>query len=346
VIAVRRLIIQNYHFGDHAPKTGVIGDSASDLSLNDSPKSPVFKPVVAAQYRIASALLQAAVGAIIRALGRDVPIGELIFARAAFGVAVLLVFYGVRGEILDALGTKYPLRHVGRGISSVSSSIAFFSALVYLPLVNVTVLAYSSPVIAVLFAAIGLRERVRVYRWSAVCVGFIGVLITVWPYLNSAYLFDTAAGVGIGLALSSAIGSALSAVQMRRLVQTERTSAIVFYLYAASMFVAAFSLPFWFVAPSSSQVMALLGAGALNVLSQTCTTQSYRYAPASSVVIFDYTTIVFAFVFGYFFLGELPQYQVYIGGTTIAIASIFIVLREQQLHKAIAAAAVATSDRV
>lgn len=310
------------------------------------PKPLVSKPLVAAQYRVVSALLQASVGAIIRALGQEIPIGELVFARAAFGVAVLLVFYGARREIFEALSTKHPFRHVGRSLSSVGSSIAYFTALVYLPLVNVTVLAYSSPVIAVLLAAIALRERVRVYRWTAVCVGFVGVVITVWPYLNSAELFGTAAGIGIGLAIGSAIGSALSAIQMRRLVQTERTSAIVFYFYAASMFASAFSLPFWFVTPSRGQAVALLAAGALNVLSQTSTTQSYRYAPASSVVIFDYTTIVFAFVIGYFFLGELPQYQVYIGGVTIAAASIFIVLREQQLNKAIAAAAVATSDRV
>jgi len=290
--------------------------------------------------------LQASVGAIIRALGQDVPIGELMFARAGFGVAVLLAFYGARGEIFEALGTKYPLRHVGRGLSSVSSSISYFAALVYLPLVNVTVLAYSSPVIAVLFAAIVLRERVRAYRWSAVCIGFIGVLITVWPYINSTQLLGTAAGIGIGLALGSAISAAISAVQMRRLVQTERTSAIVFYFYAASMLASAFSLPFWFVVPSGVQSLALLAAGVFNILSQMCTTHSYRYGPALSIVIFDYTTIIFAFLLGYFFLGELPQSQVYIGGTIIAAASIFIVLRERQLNKIIAAAAVATSDRV
>ena len=310
------------------------------------PKPLASKPLIAAQYRIASALLQASVGAIIRTLGQDIPIGELIFARAGFGVAVLFAFYGARGEISEALGTKYPLRHVGRGLSSVSSSIAYFAALVYLPLVNVTVLAYSSPVIAVLFAAIVLRERVHAYRWSAVCIGFIGVLMTVWPYVNSTQLFGTAAGIGIGLALGSAIGSAISAVQMRRLVQTERTSAIVFYFYAASMLASAFSLPFWFVVPSDVQSLTLLAAGVFNVLSQMCTTQSYRYGPASSIVIFDYTTIIFAFLLGYFFLGELPQSEVYIGGTIIAAASIFIVLRERQLNKTIAVAAVVMSDRI
>jgi len=114
----------------------------------------------------------------------------------------------------------------------------------------------------------------------------------------------------------------------------------------ANLGVSAFSLPFWFLMPNIMQSLALLGAGAFNILSQTCTTQSYRYAPASSVVIFDYTTIIFAFVLGYFFLGELPAYQVYIGGAIIAAASIFIVLRERQLNKTIAAAAVITTDRV
>jgi len=100
------------------------------------------------------------------------------------------------------------------------------------------------------------------------------------------------------------------------------------------------------VVPSSTQSLALLAAAVFNVLSQTCTTQSYRYAPASSVVILDYTTIIFAFVLGYFFLGELPEYQVYIGGSIIAAASIFIVLRERYLNKTIALAAMETRDRV
>jgi drug/metabolite transporter (DMT)-like permease len=314
--------------------------------LNNSHKSIASKPLVAAQYRIASALLQASIGAIIRSLGQDLPIGELIFARSALGVMVLLVFYGFRGEIAEALGTRHPMRHVGRGISSVTASITYFAALVYLPLVDVTVLAYSSPLIAVLLSGIFLRERVRAYRWSAVCVGFAGVLLTVWPYLHSTHLLSDAAGLGIGLALGSAIGAALSAVQMRRLVQTERTSAIVFYFYAASMLISVLSLPIWFAVPSAAQSLALVTAGVFNILSQTCTTQSYRYGPASSVVIFDYTTIVFAFMIGYLFLGELPAYEVYMGGTIIAAASIFTVLRERQLNKTIAAAAVATTDRV
>jgi drug/metabolite transporter (DMT)-like permease len=314
--------------------------------LSNSSKFIASTPLIAAQYRIASALLQASVGAIIRSLGQGLPIGELMFGRSALGVIVLLAFYGFHGEIAEAIGTRHPLRHVSRGISSVTSSITYFAALVYLPLVDVTVLAYSSPVIAVLFSAIFLRERVRAYRWSAVCIGFAGVLITVWPYLHSTHLLANGAGLGIGLALGSAIGAALSAVQMRRLVQTERTSAIVFYFYAASMVVSALSLPFWFTVPSAAQSLALVTAGAFNILSQTFTTQSYRYGPASSVVIFDYTTIVFAFMIGYFFLGELPVYEVYIGGTIIAAASIFIVLRERQLNKTLAAAAVVTTDRV
>jgi drug/metabolite transporter (DMT)-like permease len=81
-------------------------------------------------------------------------------------------------------------------------------------------------------------------------------------------------------------------------------------------------------------------------LSQTFVTQSYRYAPASSVVILDYTSIVFAFLIGYLFLGELPGYLVYFGGAIVAAASIFVVLRERQLNKTLAAIAVVNTDQV
>ena len=181
------------------------------ISILPQPKPLASKPLIAAQYRIASALLQASVGAMNRALGQDVPIGELMFARAGFGVAVLLAFYGARGEISEALVTKYPLRHVSRGLSSVSSSLAYFAALVYLPLVSVTVPGYSSPVIAVLFAATVLRERVRSYRWSAVCIGFVVVLITFWPYVNSTQLLGTADRDWRWVSTGSAISAAISA---------------------------------------------------------------------------------------------------------------------------------------
>lgn len=134
--------------------------------------------------KIASAFLFTLMNAGIKASSATYPITQVVFFRSLFGLAVLVVWLWARGEFPSALKTKRPGGHLLRGLVGVSAMAFGFTSVALLPLADSTALAYVSPLIAVVLAALVLGERVRIYRWSAVIAGFCGVLVMVWEHLG------------------------------------------------------------------------------------------------------------------------------------------------------------------
>ena len=120
-------------------------------------------------------------------------------------------------------------------------------------------------------------------------------------------------------------------IQTRRLTDTETTSSIVFYfsLYCALAGLA--TLPFGWIWPNGMQLAVLIGAGVIGGLAHIVLTTSYRYAPASLVAPLDYTTMIWAFILGYWMFGEIPSIYVYVGAAIVAASGIFVIWRERQL---------------
>ena len=112
------------------------------------------------------------------------PVGQSVFFRTAFAIVPVVLIYAWRRELMSAVRTTRPLGHLGRGVISVGGMFLNFAALARLPLVDATAISFASPLITVAFAASFLNERVRIYRWSAVIVGFVGVIVMLWPYLE------------------------------------------------------------------------------------------------------------------------------------------------------------------
>ena len=284
-----------------------------------------------------SALLFALLSACVRYVGEQgVPLGQIVFFRAAFAILPVVLIYTWRDELVDAVRTGRPLGHLGRGLISVASMFLNFAALARLPLVDATAISFAAPLITVAFAAIFLGERVRAYRWSAVAVGFVGIIVMLWPYLNLAQYAaggsaTVAATIGVACALLAALTNAGSVIQTRRLTDTETTSSIVFYfsLYCAVAGLA--TLPFGWIWPGVMQLAVLIASGVVGGLAHIVLTTSYRYAPASLVAPLDYTMMIWAFVLGYFLFGELPTIYVFVGGAIVAASGIFVIWRERQL---------------
>ena len=284
-----------------------------------------------------SALLFALLSACIRYLGESqVPLGQLVFFRAAFAIVPVVLIDAWRGELIGIVRTARPFGHLLRGTISMAGMFLNFAALARLPLVDATAISFAAPLITVAFAAFFLGERVRIYRWSAVAVGFGGIVVMLWPYLNlSQYAAGgsatVAATVGAACGMLAAFTNAGSVIQTRRLTDTETTSAIVFYfsLYCAIAGLA--TLPFGWVWPTATQLAVLIATGVIGGLAHIVLTSSYHYAPASLVAPLDYTTMIWAFVFGYVLFGELPTIYVFIGGAIVAASGIFVLWRERQL---------------
>ena len=120
-------------------------------------------------------------------------------------------------------------------------------------------------------------------------------------------------------------------IQTRRLTQSETTSSIVFYFSLVRAIAGALTLPFGWHAPTARELTALIALGILGGLAHIFLTESYRYATASVVAPFDYTSMLWALLLGYWLFGELPDTLVYVGGTIVAAAGLFVIWRERQL---------------
>jgi drug/metabolite transporter (DMT)-like permease len=294
----------------------------------------LFKAIA---LKLASALMFALLSAFVRYCGETgVPVGQIVFFRSACAIVPVLIIYAWRNELIWAVRTSRPFGHLGRGTISVIGMFLNFAALARLPLVDATAISFAAPLITVAFAAWFLGERVRAYRWTAVGVGFAGVIVMMWPYLNfsqygAAGAAASAASVGAMLALAGAFTNAGAVIQTRRLTDTETTSSIVFYFSLSCAVAGLATWPFGWVEPDGWQLAALLGAGLVGGIGHILLTESYRYAPASMIAPFDYTTMVWAFVLGYAMFGEVPTIYVYIGAAIVAGAGLFVIWRERQL---------------
>jgi drug/metabolite transporter (DMT)-like permease len=227
-------------------------------------------PLKAIGLKLISALLFAAMSALVRQLGDVAPVGQMVFFRSAFAIVPVVVIYAFRGELASAVRTSRPLGQLGRGSLSVCGMFSNFSALTRLPLADATAISFASPLITVALAAVILKERVRIYRWSAVIVGFFGVIVMLIPHFDMSHYaaagVASADAVGSLLALTSAVCNAGTVIQTRRLTQSETTSSIVFYFSLICAIAGALTLPFAWHSPTLRELMALVSLGFLGGL--------------------------------------------------------------------------------
>src|SRR5215468_7673519 len=151
----------------------------------------LFKAIL---YKLASAFLFAVMVVLVRYLGDRYPVGQVVFFRSAFAILPVVVIYTWRGELEEAVRMGRPIGHIGRGLTAVCAMFCNFSALARLPVVDATAISFVSPLFTVVMSALILKERVRIYRWSAVIVGFLGVLVMLAPYLGVGH--SAASGEG------------------------------------------------------------------------------------------------------------------------------------------------------
>src|SRR5262245_59934104 len=183
-----------------------------------------MNPARAIGFKVISAALFAVMQALIRLLGARYPIGQVVFNRSLFAIIPVVLVYAWRGELATIVRTERPLGQAGRGVLSIAAMFFNFGAVARLPLVESNAIAFSSPLFTVALAAIILNERVRIYHWSAVVIGFVGVLVVLLPHLSGEELTAAAAGasfIGVIYAICGSVASAGTAIQTRRLAQSE-----------------------------------------------------------------------------------------------------------------------------
>lgn len=293
----------------------------------------VSNPLVGIGLKIVSVAFFVGMQTCVKASGQ-LPAGQIVFFRSFFAIIPIIIFLAYRKELGTALHTARPLSQIVRGLVGVSAMGLGFFALTRLPLPEAVTLGYAQPLLVVVFSALFLGEVIRTYRWSAVCVGLIGIAIISWPTLT---LFRSGAAlgdeefVGVIAVLAAAAISAVAVLLVRDLVRTERAATIVLWFSLTASGMALFSIPFGWQAMNTPQVLLLVLSGIFGGLGQILMTTAYRHAEASTVAPFEYTSMILAIAIGYLAFGDIPTLYTLVGGTIVIGAGIFIVWRERQL---------------
>lgn len=298
--------------------------TASPANLNSN------NPGLGIALKIGATLLFTGMVALVKLLETRYPVGQVIFARSFFGLIPVVIVVWMSGEGPSVLKTRRPLGHIVRALVGGTSMAMWFAALARLPLPDATAISFSAPLITVVLAAVLLREKVRLYRWTAVMCGFLGILIILSPHLGAGPTSD-GTSTGAMLAFASAIMMALAMITVRRLTNTESTSTIVIWFTGVMALLSLFTLPFGWNMPTAADAAMLVSIGLFGGVGQILLTTSYRYADASTIAPFDYTTMIWTVIAGWLVFSEVPTLEVMAGAAIVIAAGVFVIYRERKL---------------
>lgn len=288
-------------------------------------------PIAGIGLKIMAMVVFSVMGAMVKGMGDTYPIGQIVFFRSFFALIPVFIWIKLSGDTFSVLKTTRPQAHAVRSTIGGSAMFLSFWSLTLLPLADATAFGYVAPLFTTALAALYLREAVGVYRWTAVLFGFSGVLFIVQP--QGGVGTEMIAGIvplGVVVALSAAFLVGTSAVIIRHLTSIEHATAIVFYFSAACSVFGAVSMLFVAVWPSWTDLMILSLIGLLGGAGQILITNGIRLAPASLLAPFDYTTMIWALLIGYFVFSEVPKPMVLMGAAIIIGSGLFILWRERK----------------
>ena len=179
-----------------------------------------MRPLLGVALKVASAFTFTLMVTTVKLLDGRLPAGELVFARSLIGLVPVLLMVMWRREFATAFKTSLPFGHAVRALVGVSAMGLWFTALSMLPLPDATAISYAAPLLTIVLAAVLLGETVRIFRWTAVLIGFSGVMVILWPHLGGGGDLSDTAALGAVLAFGAACCMALAMILVRRLVAT------------------------------------------------------------------------------------------------------------------------------
>ncbi|TDL81555.1 DMT family transporter [Palleronia sediminis] len=270
--------------------------------------------------------------AFIKAVGDDVPTGQIVFFRAFLSLPIIALWLWSRGDLRRGLHVENWKAHAVRGIVGTTSMALGFSAITLLPLAEVQAIRFATPIFLVISAAIFLGEGFRLVRLFAVALGLVGVLVIISPRLGATDLGDTAL-LGAGLALTSAALAAMAQTFVKAMSGRERSEAIAFYFLATAAAFSLLSAPFGWVWPAPRDLLLLIGCGVFGAVGQMLLTASYAHADASALAPFSYVSMLWAVVIGFVWFDEVPGLSTLAGAVLVIASGVVIVLRERQIAR-------------
>ena len=253
------------------------------------------------------------------------PIGQVLFFRGFFGVIPIL-FLIPRERFIDFYKTTRPLLHFKRCLSGLIALVSIFIALRNLPLATVVSITFAAPIFTTIFSIFLLNEKVGLYRWLAVLVGFAGIIVITEPgfsSLNFYYIYP----------IIFCLGLSYVAIAIRKLSSTEPVWLISFFFSFSIAILGLLSFFQGWVMPNLLDLFLLSMVGILGGLANLWLSQSYKLSEVSLVTPLKYLALVFAIIFGYFIWQEIPTLKTLIGALLVILSSLIILRREMTLEK-------------
>ena len=255
------------------------------------------------------------------------PFGEVFFARFFFGLIPIFLLIP-KDKWSDFYKTTRPGLHAFRATCGTIAFICIFFGLRQLPLADVVSLTFGGPIFVTIASIIFLSEKVGIKRWSAVFLGFIGMILIIQPAfteLNYYYLSP----------ILFCIFFAGVAISVRALSKTEPNYRIAFYFTVLCTVIGLCTLPFGWVMPTTKDLFLFIIMGLCGSVANLLLTQSYRLAEASLVTPIKYLSLVYAITFGFIIWGETPKPLMLVGASLVILSSLIIFIREKKLKKEI-----------
>ena len=261
---------------------------------------------------------------LVRFVSEVLPPFQIAFFRNVFGLAFLLPL--LMRSRFAVLRTKQIGLHALRGVINMAAMLMFFTALSISPIAKVTALGFTAPIFMAILAVLVLGERFRIYRWSAIFLGFVGMLIILRPGLVA---IDTGALLVTGSAALWAVAMIIIKIQSR----TESSLTIVAYM---GIFLGVFSIApaLWVWQPFGLKTLGLMVLiGLFGSIAQMAISQSLKETDPTALMPFDFLKLIWTAMIGAWFFAEIPDIYTWIGATVIFSSGLFIAFRERNSQR-------------
>ncbi|MEK9672964.1 MAG: DMT family transporter [Rhodospirillaceae bacterium] len=259
----------------------------------------------------------------VKLAGPEYPPFQAVFIRSVIA-AVIIVPWMLKSGGTASFKTDCPCGHFFRSLSGVLGNASFFYAYSIIALTEGMAIVMSVPIFVALSAILFLGEKVGVRRWTAILVGFAGVMVA----LNPAGDFQ----LGSLFALSGTLCWVFSIIMIKKLTETESPFLIVFYYMMTAVVVSGVIVPFIWVTPTMKHALYFFAAGIAGAIGQVLATYSVKLAPANVVTPFEYTTICWGVVFDLTIWGVLPDLHTAIGAGIVIMTGLYIWHRETRVR--------------
>ena len=250
---------------------------------------------------------------------------EILFWRQFLTVPLVLGFLALTGG-LARLKTQKLGSHAKRSVIGMVGMVCNFIGLLLLPLAEATTLGFTTPLFVVIIAGLLFREHIGPWRLTAVALGFAGVIVIAQP--GSAPI----SALGAAATLSSALTTAIVSFLIRDMSRTEEPMRIVFYFALVGSIMLLPLLPFYMAPHSGWHWLLMMAIGLFGMSGQLFVTASLRHGAIASVVVMDYTSLIWATGFGWLVWDHLPPMTTWLGAPLIVAAGLVIAWREHRLN--------------